>query len=498
MLSIQKVVVLLDEYHLQEFRRHLEEHHADLPLRLIDAVKRSGWDEIDSDDLCKAIYRKSGVAEKKKFFQLAHHTFKLTAYLSRNFPSYLTHNISRIEQLVNAGDMKLANRIAEVLLDIAEKIEDYSTARAVLQYFSQQSFIKEKKSEAVRFLERNAAVIDAEKALNDIYLYLRRNLHFKDKANQQLDDLDKHIAFFSSFHNHDAFSVRFQSRYACVFTLGFLNDDRFYTKTTFDELNALSEELEKNPYVVFSFNDDVELNIDYLKLRHLINSLSQEDLQRESAQLLKKRETPRFWRNYMNTAHVVFLSIQASYLISHYGFGYRKNWNEQLPNDVKEQVAFCRKACEEILATSAWDEGLHVRYININTIYCGLLLLGTREDLRKVIEIMEGLLFNYQQVAFQRLYDNIFAALIMSYFILEEYVKVQECYKRYEKLTATTIKLEENDITIKAFYYTAQWLHTGRKQYQEKLNALLEKTDGVKNLGNAQRLLLDLKDYFKI
>ncbi|HET6990931.1 MAG TPA: hypothetical protein VFJ43_06380, partial [Bacteroidia bacterium] len=106
MLSIQKVVVLLDEFHLREFRKYLEESKAELPLKLVDAAKKIGWEEKDSDDLCKAIYKKAGTQEKKKFFQLAHHTFKLTGYLSRNYPSYLLHNLSRIEHFVNQGKLK--------------------------------------------------------------------------------------------------------------------------------------------------------------------------------------------------------------------------------------------------------------------------------------------------------------------------------------------------------------------------------------------------------
>ncbi|TND03178.1 MAG: hypothetical protein FD123_3961 [Bacteroidetes bacterium] len=498
MLNIQKVVVLLDDYHLQEFRKYLEQHRAELPLKLVEAARRIGWEEKDSDALCKAIYGKAGSAEKKKFFQLAHHTFKLTSHLSRNYPSYLVHNISRIEILVNQGNLPEANRLADTLLDTAEKIEDFNTARAMLQYFGQQAFILEKRSDSVRYLERNAAVIDAEHVLNDIYLYLRRNLHFKDKASLNRDDIEKHLSFFTLYRDHPAFTVRLLARYACLYTLSYLNDDRFYSKETIDELNALSDELEKNPYVVFTFSDDFELNIDYIKLKYLLSVLNEEDLHRESEVLLKKREVPRFWRNYLNTAQVAFLSIQASFYISHYGFGYRKNYNEHLSPEIREQLSFYKKTCEEILQNTVWEEGLHVRYINMLNIYTCFQLLGSRDEIRKAADTLENALFNYQQVAFQRLYDAIFGTLIMAYFILEEYVKVQECYKRYEKLTAPSVKLPENDITIKAFYYTSQWLLTARKQYREKLHGLIEKTEGVKNLDNTRRLLIDLRSYFKI
>lgn len=498
MLNIQKVVVLLDEHHLQEFRKHLEQARAELPLKLVDASKAIGWEEKDSDALCKAIYSKAGTAEKKKFFQLAHHTFKLSAFLSRNYPSYLVHNITHVEVLVNQGKLKEANRLAEILLDIAEKIEDYNTARAMLQYFAQQSFIVEKRTESVRYLERNAEVIDAERAINDMYLYLRSKLHYKDKGSLNRDDIEKHLSFFGAYAKHPAFTVQLMGRYGCVYTLSYLNDERFYTQQTLDELNAISEELDKNPYVVFTFSDDFELNIDYLKLKYLLSHLNEEELQKASEQLLRKREVPRFWRNYLNTAQMAFLSIQASFYVSHYGFGYRKNHNESLPQEIRDQIDFYKKSCKEILDSTIWNDGLHVRYMNTLNIYCCFLLLGSREDLRSIIDLLEGALFNYQQVAFQRLYDAIFAALIMAYFMLEEYIKVQECYKRYEKLTAPSVKMQENDLTIKAFYYTAQWITTSRKQYKDKITGLLVKTDNVPNLQNARRVILDLMNYYKI
>lgn len=499
MLSIQKVVVLLDEFHLGEFRKYLEANKAELPLRLVDAAKKIGGEDNDSDLLCKAIYKKSGTAEKKKFFQLAHHTFKLTGYLSRNYPSYLLHNVSTIERYANQGKIKEANQLAEILLDVAEKIEDFATSRATLQYFAQHSYMREKKTEAIRFLERNAWVIESEKALNEIYLYLRSHLHFKDKSAPDAAETEKHLAYFRQFHNKDSFAVRIMGRYASCYTLHFLNDERYYTQDTLDELNALAEELEKAPYVIFSFSDDIELNLDYLKLKLLVSWLKPDELQKEAAVLIRKRETPRFWKNYLNTAQIAFISIQASVLVSRYGFSYRKGWNENLPVEIKEQIALYRKSSEEVLNGYAWnEENLHVRFINMNNLYCCFLLLGSREDIRKVIEIIEGLLFNYQQVAFHRMYDQIFATLIMAYFILEEYVKVQECYKRYEKLTANSSKLQENDITIKAYYYVSQWLLSGRKQYQEKLNGLLERTEGVQNLETTKNLVLDMKEYFKI
>src|SRR6218665_4190211 len=118
MLSIQKVILLLDDHHFDEFKNHLKDSNAELPLKLITQIRKDGWDQKESDTLCKAVYGAKDEKSKKKFFQLVHYTFRLTSYLSRNHPSYLHHNISLIEQYINRGELDEANKIAEILLDI--------------------------------------------------------------------------------------------------------------------------------------------------------------------------------------------------------------------------------------------------------------------------------------------------------------------------------------------------------------------------------------------
>src|SRR4051812_35560293 len=141
MLSIQKVILLLDDFHFNEFKTHLKDSNAELPLKLINQIRKDGWKQKESDDLCKTIYGAKDEKSKKKFFQLVHYTFRLTSYLSRNHPSYLNHNITIVEQHINKGELKKANELAEVLLDIAEKVENFPTAIAILKYYAQQAFI---------------------------------------------------------------------------------------------------------------------------------------------------------------------------------------------------------------------------------------------------------------------------------------------------------------------------------------------------------------------
>jgi hypothetical protein len=498
MLSIQKVILLLDDYHFHEFQCHLKSSKAELPLKLAQQIKKDGWDQKESDDLCKAVYGVKDEKSKKKFFQLAHYTFRLTSYLSRNHPSYLACNVSSIEQLINKGELKKANELAEITLDIAEKIEDYSTAISVLKYFAQQSFITENKNNAIKYHERISQYLKREHILNMIYLYMRQNLNFKGKSMLSEKEMADHLSFYDKYRNHEALSIQLLSRFAWCQTLNYLNDAHFYSDEIEQEIDNLTDELEKNSFLIFSFSDDIQLNVDYLKLKLLIYKLDQEELQSQTAELIGKREPLRFWKNYVNTPEIIYLSIQASYYLTHYCYGYKKDYNENLPKEVKKQIEYYKQKCEEIIAKPIWDEGLYVRFINLNNIYCGFLLLGNKDDIKKAVDRIESLLVNFQQIAFQRLYDALFATLMLGYFFLQDHEGIQECYKRYEKLTTGTSKNVENDLTIKAVYYVSQWQNTQRKQYVEKLNGVLTKVEEYGKLPHLKKVIEDMIEHFDI
>jgi hypothetical protein len=498
MLGIQKVILLLDDFHFDEFKNHLKATNAELPYKLVMQIRSDKWKQKESDDLCKAVYGSKDEKSKKKFFQLVHYTFRLTSYLSRNHPSYLTGNISKIEQLINKGELEDANQLGEILLDIAEKIEDFPTAIAVLKCFAQQSFILENKNVSIKHHQRISELLKNEHIINQMYLYMRQNLNFKGKSALSDKEMGEHLSFYDKYRDNESLSIQMLSRYSYCHTLNYLNDPSFYSLEILDELNNLIDDLEKNAFVIFSFSDDIQLNVDYLKLKHLIATMSRDELQKEAAFLIKQRAPLRFWKNYVNTPEIIYLSIQASYYLTHYCFGYRKDYNESLPKDVRSQIEFYKKKTEEILDKPIWEEGMHVRFINLNNIYCGFLILGSKEDIKKSIERLEYLLVNFQQIAFQRLYDALFATLILGYFFLNDHEGIQECYKRFEKLTAGVNKNLENDLTIKAIYYTSQWLSTQRKQYTEKLQGISTKAQENENLKHLQTLITDMVEYYDI
>ena len=156
---------------------------------------------------------------KKSFNQLASHTFRLTAFLSRNYPSYLLHNINKIEELINYGRLKEANVLAEILLDIAEKIEDLTTQALVLRFLCQQAHIQKSHAEVLRYSNRITEVLECESKAHQIYLYLRKNFNISIKDDSVLKSLDIHFAYFASFHDAECHKIRILSKFSSLYLL---------------------------------------------------------------------------------------------------------------------------------------------------------------------------------------------------------------------------------------------------------------------------------------
>lgn len=498
MLTIQKQILLLEEDKINAFRNHLAATGNALPLKLVQIIHQCGSEQPDTDKLCELVYGDADEKSKRKFFQLAHYTFRLTVFLARRYPFYLSHNISQIEILLNAGLVEEANNLAENVLDIAIKIEDYPTQIWVLKFMINFSLIREKRKDAIRLQIILNNALQTENLYNEINLYIREHLNWKDKKTLGNSDTDQHLNYFNRYTEHESVQIRILSRYGICYALSFHDDKKFYTAEVRTQLEYLSDELEKNSYVIFPFSDDVLLNIDYLRLKHFMQEFSEDDILKEATRITRKWNELRFWQSHIDTAQIVSLSLQASYYITHYCISYKTSYTEQIPAHVRDNIQETVNICERLITQLKEEKEAHVRYINLNNIYCTLLLLCGEDSIRRSAEILESLMINYQQIPFQKLYDSIFANLIIAYFSLGNHQQVADCYRRYEKLTSKKVKIEENDLTIKSFYYVSQWQQTNRDQYLDKLRNILQETTGKPSLESTSNLIKELVEYFKV
>jgi hypothetical protein len=494
MITIQKQILLLSDFHYHKFSDYLLQSKAELPHKLISVIRNS-TNIHESDELCKLTYGDASEKTKKKFLQLTHHTFKLSGYLSRNFPNYLKHNIQLIEELLSEGQKTKANNIAEWLEDVAEKIEDYTTLIDVNKFFAQQCFITESK-DAIRYHENVTKFIELESIKNQLYAYLRENLFFKGKENISKSQTTKDIKFFTKYIGHNSNSINILARFGKFFQLSFLSDPDFYKPETAVELDNLEKDFLNNAFVCFHYLDDIYFKILGLRLQLDINNNNTDLMLQEVKKMNNTSSFLEFWKSYINIPELYSFSVQASHYLSSYAFSFESNFHEKIPTDIKQNIVELKQKIETELQKSVWQESqFTIKLINLNCIYAAILLTGDVKDVQKSIFILEDTLTSNKQIPFQKFLDGIFVTLIMGYFSIKDYDQVITTYKRYKKLTAEQIVVQENDLTIDAYYYASQYLVNQRKQYVEKLKLTY---DSAANLEHVKLLVSELVKYYKI
>lgn len=499
MLSIQKQILLLSDSHFHEFCTYLRQVKAELSHKLVNEIKNFGWEQPESDILCSRVYGDHEEKTKKKFLQLTHHTLKLSSFLSRNYPTYLKHNLALIEERINIGDRKRAEQIADYLCDISDKIEDFTTHINALKFIAQQGFIIETKDQA-KFHKKIDELLDNEKALNNIYLLLRDKLHYKIKENVSLTKREESLkgSAFDKYIDHHCFSVSILARFGKFYELAFYNNPEFFSENTLAELDKIERDLHNNSFVIFSFMDDVLFKVLGLKLQYMVHKMDAPGMLKESQRMIEESSHLKFWQSYVNLPELFAISIQTSHYISHYGETFRETNFQSIPEDIKQNIYYLKSRLQNELDKPIWNEGFIIKLINTRSLFSALLLLGTESEIKKAINLLEETLVTYQQIPFQKFLDGMFASLMIGYFSIKQYEKVGECYKRYKKATSGNSVNEENDVTISAYYYSSQWLLTERKQYSEKLLATYQSTEGKPQLAHTGKLIISLASYFKI
>lgn len=493
MINIQKQVILLSDFHFKEFAEYLQETNAVLPHKLITTIRKLKA-QPESDELCKLIYGDAQEKTRKKFLQLTHHTFKLSGFVSRNYPNYLKHNILLLEELLSKGEKKKANELAEWIIDIAEKIEDFTSLIEVYKFLSQQAFISESKKTA-GFHKKIAEYVELERIKNSIYEYLREHAFFKGKGSITKAQLNKDLAFFDQYINHKSNSINILARYGKYHELSFLNHPDFFKKETLKELNDLERDFLNNAHVCFNYLDDIYFNLLAQKLQHEVNTKNVDTMLVDLKKMNNSSSFLKYWKSYVNDPELFSISAQTSYYISTYGHVYKDNYHKTLPSEVSENLKYLRKRLEGEIAKNVWDDGHVIKLIHVKCLYAAILLTGNEKDKIECVKSLENTLISYQQIPFQKFLDGIFATLVMGYFSLKQYDKVVSTYKRYKKITSDQIVVKENDLTIDLYYFTAQYLTNKRNQYIEKIKTTY---NNAESFAHVRDLAKDITQYYSI
>ena len=165
----------------------------------------------------------------------------------------MLHNISKIEELINLGKLREANILAEILLDIAEKIEDLTTQALLLRLLCQQAHIQQSHAEVLRYINTITEVLDCESKTHQIYLHLRKNFNISIKDDSALKSLDTHFAYFASFHDAECHKIRILSKFSSLYLLYYYRPTEYLTEKVQQEIVEFEEEPKKKRVVTLSF-----------------------------------------------------------------------------------------------------------------------------------------------------------------------------------------------------------------------------------------------------
>ena len=493
LLTIQKFIYLLDDFHYHEFIHHLSLINATLPLKLSKAIREKLPAFDTHEDLCKKVYGSFGKAQKQNFNQLSSYTFKLSAALAQNYPSYLNHNISKIETLVNAGKKNEANFEAEALLDIAGRVESFQCWIFTLQFFCQQAiFTKDAGAEAIKLNEQLEAVVELEKLFIQIQASIRKTLHLS-MVPKTSSELEKLKDYYQQYHAHASPSIRIISQYAYLDTV-YNYDPKMLSDADMVKIEALEKEIQNYAYLVFPFMSDIKGNLLFFKLNPAYYGPESKKGQKDFEELSKHYDSLKFWNSYVNAGQINLVAIQSTRLLLLYQYSiHRPDYYKVIADKDLKLAKNLVQQCNELLGNVMKEKHHQFDEVNIRMLRGALLIIAGGENIKKGIRELESLLTDYQQVNLKSTTISIFLCLMIGYFSLKDYAKCAHIFKRYLKIKKNKLVLEGNDVLIYQLYYISQWLATKSRQYPAKLQALQKQYKGPPAKG-----LLELINYFQI
>lgn len=493
LLTIQKFVYLLDDFHYNEFRSNLELANAALPLKLVDTIRKRLPEFESHQELCVKIY--GSIKQKQNFNQLTSYTFKLSHFLGQNYPNYLHHNVSLIEQLVNTAKAEEADFRAYCLLDIAGQVEDYQSLVFVLKFLAQQSFLTRDSTTGFKLNAELEETLASEQLFNRIVQSLRNTLYVPSETKSPAM-LGKLKEFYKPFHTHSAASIRILSQYAYLYTVYYFNPGMFDNKEDLALIKQFEKELVNNSHVVFPFLFDVKGIFGFLLLNSPLANINTPEGKRHFKELTKHYNSVKFWKNYLNMPQIFSIAVQSTRFVSSYHYLVHRSDYHTLVSAADQKILNeLSDKCAELLALNIWDKHYKNDLVSVQMLYGALLILKGGDKIKNGIEVLESLLTSYQQLNLSGSTDSVFLALMIGYFSVKKYDKCSDTFKRYQKVIKDKPVYDGNDISIHTYYYLSRWLESHSNQYVIKLEANYKR---AKDAGGQLKAMQELFKYFEV
>lgn len=492
-LTIQRFIYLLDDFHYGEFTAHLSAVNAALPLKLAETIRKKLPEFDTHENLCKKIY--GSISQKQNFNQLASYTFKLSGNLSNNYPDYLHHNVSKVERLINECKTEEANFLADNLLDISARIEDFSTQAFTLRFLTQQAFLLRDAATGFRLDKELETLLETKAIFSKVVNSLRRTL-YDSSLLKKADVLKQLKLFYKQYHKHDSSAVRIISQYAYLYTVYYFNPQMFDDKDDIALIERLQKDLNNYCYVVFPFLFDIKGIFGFLTMNSSLVQLGTTEGKKYFQELNAHYSSIKFWKNYLNMPQIFSIAVQATRFVSSYHFlVHRADYHRLLPAKDLKIMNSLLESCAEIISNNLWEKNYKNDLISVRMLYGALLVLSGGTNVKKGIDELESVLITYQQINMSGSTDSIFLALMIGYFSTKQYEKCSDTFKRYQKVIRGKPVYEGNDISIHTYYYLSRWFFTHHVQYLNKLQTNYNRT---LNAGGPRNAIEELVRYFKL
>jgi hypothetical protein len=500
LLNIQKLVVLVEEDVYNDWVLHLQSSNALLSVRLIETIRRRGFDFHSSEELCESIYQKPASEARASFNQLTAHTLRLSEYLALNYPSYLMHNMIRIEKLISDRKLSEAAQLAQILLDLAEKIEDHATRMHVLRFLIQEEHIYRHPLRAEQYHTQLVEAKANDNLLEEIYYILRHEYSMTNHTREKdIKEINKTLQHLSQYHSHGSKSISLLSRYVFIYIKHYYRGRLGQAENSVEELNTFEKDMLNYSYVLMPYLFDIQTSYSLIKLTSPGSDLNSREGTTDVAALRKHYSIVRYWQSYLNIPETNLIIVRGQLLLSRYSHMiHHSGYPQMLPRDIQDQI---RENAEDGLRILGQHEG-SVAYqdmiMNLRVMTGAMYIMQAGDNIRQGINMIEIAITTFQQVKKSRSVGIPYMVLLMGYFALKDYKKCLLTYSRYLKVSKDKDIFREIEITIHTYYLMSKWLleqdSTALKEIKTQYAALLAEEEGTL----AQRTIEDMAQYFDL
>lgn len=472
LLTVQKLVYLLTDSYFKELSYHLENIKAALPLKMIQAVRAKLPEFHTPDELCKAVYGSSEDAERKKFNQLSSHTLRLTEFLAVNFPRYLHPNILTIQDLLYEGNWEHALVRAEMLLSIADKIDDFKCQVLCCKLMAERSFSERDVSAGFRYDARILVAIENEKELATIQSKTRHALNIERRIDPAV--ITEIKTSLKTYHNHDKASIRILSLFGYLRVIFHHELRIFESAEGIPLIDQLNKELTNHPHVILPFLTDIRGHLLFMQLNSGLYAIDAKERKTLFAELKEHYRFRKVKSGTLSPGQLHLMAVQGTHFLTLYHhLVNRKDYRELMPAKQREELDELLASLQGYLDLPAEARLPDYQKRSLWMLLGAMLIISGGKDIKRGIAELEALLTAYQQVNLAASTDSIFLALMIGYFSIEDYDSCANTFKRFTKIKNSKTVYEGNDLKIHAYYYLSQFLLSGRTQYVVKMKEMV-------------------------